>query len=120
MLTGGCHCGAVRWRLAHRPADLTRCTCSYCRRSGALWAYGARREITIEADEAALIRYVQGDRTLAFVSCRVCGCTTHWDSLDPSDDARMAVNARMADPIEIEDLPVRVFDGADSWRYVED
>jgi hypothetical protein len=32
---------------------------------------------------------------------------------------KMAVNARMMDPEEIADIPVRRFDGASSWTYLD-
>jgi hypothetical protein len=39
MLTGTCHCGAVRIEVPRRPRMLTSCNCSICRRYGVLWAY---------------------------------------------------------------------------------
>jgi len=39
MITGGCHCGRVRFALPALPAEVTRCNCSICAKLGALWAY---------------------------------------------------------------------------------
>lgn len=61
-----------------------------------------------------------GARTLAFHSCKTCGCTTHWTSLDPATNDRMAVNCAMADPHLIADLRIRTFDGAESWTYMDE
>ncbi|MCZ6640837.1 MAG: hypothetical protein O7F71_04630 [Gammaproteobacteria bacterium] len=33
---------------------------------------------------------------------------------------RTAVNARMMDPADIESVPIKSFDGADTWTYVDD
>ena len=39
-ITGSCHCGKTAFRIAgDLPAQLTRCTCSFCAKRGALVAY---------------------------------------------------------------------------------
>ncbi|MCW5724086.1 MAG: hypothetical protein KIS81_03920 [Maricaulaceae bacterium] len=121
MIDGSCHCGVVRWTVPAPPEWLTRCTCSYCARSGALWASYAPAEVRLDYPIDAVIRYMQGDRTLAFISCARCGCTTHYEPADPAAaEARIKVNMRMAHGFDYAALPVRVFDGADSWRYLDD
>lgn len=123
QLKGSCHCGAVCWTLASQPKHLTRCTCSICRRVGALWIHAEAEHIALHYAPHAVHRYVQGSRSLAMMSCKTCGCTTHWEPeprqspIEPS--ARMAVNARMADPAEISELRTRTFDGADTWAYLD-
>ena len=119
MILGSCHCGAIGFVLLDRPAWLTACNCSYCRRARALWAHTTADRVTLTHTPEATLRYEWGDRTLAFVSCRTCGCTTHWDSLDRAPNRRMAVNCAMADPACLEGLPVRRFDGAESWAFLE-
>lgn len=118
MITGSCHCGAVTWRYPKRPDKLTSCNCSYCRRAGGLWAYAHPGDIDVAYAPGSVIRYIQGDRTLAYVSCANCGCTTHWENLDADAD-RMAVNFAMADPSEVEGIRIRHFDGADSWTFLD-
>ena len=75
--------------------------------------------MTLEFDPGATSAYVWGDKMLAFHSCRTCGCVTHWMGFDEGEPDKMAVNCRMADPGDIVDLPVRHFDGAGTWRYVD-
>jgi hypothetical protein len=55
---------------------------------------------------------------LAFHRCRSCGICTHWQSLDGSQD-RMAVNARLIEGLDWDRIPIRHFDGAASWAYVD-
>lgn len=119
-IQGSCHCGAVSFEYPATPEKLTSCNCSLCRRVGGLWAYAPKNEIALRYAEDAVIKYVQGDKTLATVSCKTCGCTTHWEPLeDKAPDARMAVNMRMADPKDIEGVRVRRFDGADTWQFLD-
>jgi hypothetical protein len=73
----------------------------------------------LHAAQGATIAYIHGDKTLAMHSCKTCGCTTHWTSLDSGESARMAVNFRMCEPDEISSIRVRKFDGAESWEYLD-
>lgn len=66
-----------------------------------------------------VVRYVWGDKNLAFVSCRTCGCTTHYEPLDPQVHSRMAVNCNMANGDDIAGLRVRHFDGAKTWTFLD-
>ncbi|WP_417481770.1 GFA family protein [Maricaulis sp.] len=119
MIEGQCHCGAVRWTLKAQPDWLTRCNCTYCRRASALWAHADRAQVVLDYSADGVVRYVQGDRTLAFVSCKACGCTTHWKAAAPEAGGRMAVNANMAEPAAIAGLRIRHFDGADRWEFLD-
>lgn len=83
-----------------------------------MWAAYVARDVTLGYKPEAVIRYEHGDRTLAFITCGTCGCTTHYESHDPAPDARMKVNMRMAVRYDYSHIPLRVFDGADSWRYL--
>ena len=119
MIEGSCHCGAVRFQYNATPEWLTRCNCSLCRRCGGLWAYANADQIELTYDPDAVIRYMWGDRTLANVSCRHCGCTTHWESADPVNRPRMAVNCAMSPPEQIAGIRIRHFDGAESWTFLD-
>lgn len=119
MIEGSCHCGAISFVIPRQPEWLTECNCSICRRIGALWAYYERRDVEITALADAAIAYIQGDQTLAVHTCKTCGCTPYWLGLDGAPDGRMAVNFRMCDPSFLERVPVRHFDGADTWKFLD-
>ena len=36
---GSCHCGETQFEVDEAPASVTRCTCSFCAKRGALWGY---------------------------------------------------------------------------------
>jgi len=119
MLYASCHCGAVRIEISRRPRSLTECTCSICRRYGAQWAYLTHKTARVDCAADALSRYLWGKQTLEFYFCNRCGCLTYYESVDKRAESRIAVNARMMDPEEIRELPVKLFDGASSWKYIE-
>ncbi len=118
MIEASCHCGAIRIAISERPKRLTSCNCSLCHRLGTLWAYYRPDQVTITHGAGIAVPYIQGDRTLKMFHCPTCGCTTHWEAMDQEAD-RMAVNARLMDPIEIATIPIRRFDGALTWTYLD-
>jgi hypothetical protein len=119
MIEGNCHCGAVRIELPAAPQKITLCNCSICRRTGALWGYYPATAVRIHGHPDQTQGYIWGDRTLATVRCRHCGCVTHWQPLQPNSDGRMGVNMRNFDPALLADATLRRFDGAVSWTYVD-
>ena len=118
MIQFACHCGAAKLRAPQTPTEVSECNCSICRRLAARWAYFSPKDVTLP-DPQSTQPYVWGDRMLAFHRCRSCGVTTHWQSLDGSRD-RMAINARLIDGLDWSTLRVRQFDGADTWRYLDE
>jgi hypothetical protein len=44
---------------------------------------------------------------------------THYESLEKLPDSRIAVNARNMPPDVIATARIRMFDGADTWKYLE-
>jgi len=118
MIEGSCHCGAVKWRLQGVPESATACSCSVCRRYGALWAYGHEDEDV--AVSGPTRTYVWGDRRLAFHACGDCGCVAYWRGLALNEQGRrrVGVNLRLADPEAVGAIPVEHLDGFDSWTVV--
>lgn len=119
MPTASCHCGAVRIEIAEMPESFTQCTCSICRRYGALWAYCTRRTARVVCAPGATTAYVWNDRIIEFHHCNNCGCMTHYEDVDQAADGRIAVNARMLPSEDIGGVRVRTFDGADTWKYID-
>lgn len=119
MLTATCHCGAVRIEISRKPSVLRRCTCSICRRYGALWAYCTTKTARIVSAAGATRAYVWNDGVIEFHHCKHCGCITHYRGTPKASGDRVAVNARMLPPGDIAGIRVRTFDGADTWTYLE-
>jgi len=119
MLIGSCHCGAVTIELPSMPETATSCNCSMCRRLAGIWAYYEFGTVRITGHPESTQDYVQGDKTLRTIRCATCGCVTHWEPLPPEPGARHGVNLRNFDPRILESVKVRRFDGADTWRFLD-
>ena len=121
MIKSACHCGKVALEIDAPPPDsLLSCNCSICRRYGSLLAYYPESKVSIHTKEEDTIRYVWGDEMIAFVACRTCGCFSHWIGMGPeSERDRMGVNARLFETLDIEELPIKRFDGAETWTFLD-
>lgn len=110
MLTASCHCRSVRIEVGSAPSYLNQCHCSICRRYGTLWVYYRPDQVRLLCEPGATQAYSWGEGNLEFHRCRVCGCVTHWKATDP-DARRMAINARLLDPVDIATISVRQSEG---------
>jgi len=114
MITGSCHCGALRWQLRDLPESATACNCTVCRRYGVLWAYDHEGEgIHVSGPSKAYIR----GKAIEFHFCPDCGCVAFWRarSLDPEGKRRIAVNLRLTEPEAVAHVPIDRFDGLDTF-----
>ncbi len=111
-LDGGCHCGAVRFKvtLAEPLASARRCDCSFCRMRGAVvvTARVGDLEMLQGADRLTLYRFNTGTARHHF--CSVCGIYTHHQRR--SDPSELGVNVACLDGVSPFDFDcVEVFDG---------
>jgi hypothetical protein len=118
---GSCHCGATRFEIDAAPAEVTRCTCSFCSKRGALWAYYPPERFRLLTPLEDVATYLWNSRTVKHHFCAQCGCGTYSESPDWStgkpDFARpkIGVNARLLDEFELEAVPVQMVDGRRLW-----
>ena len=118
MYQGECHCGAVSFTVTTAPQKLVDCNCSICRRLGALWGHVPVQAFELHTKDGSTIAYTHGERTLAIHTCNTCGCSTHWENLEP-DGEYMGVNFRMCAPKVVQQFVIRRFDGADTWKFLD-
>jgi len=120
MIEAKCHCGNVVLTIEKLPDTVTSCNCSICHRYGAIWAYFKPEEVSVHCSQQPTRTYSWSDKVIDFHHCPVCGCITHYSSTDNTDLERVAINTRMVDPAITKEIPVRQFDGADTWKYVQE
>ena len=75
-IKGSCHCQATKFELVEAPATVTACTCSFCSKRGALWAYYLPDDVTFTSTDHRGT-YQWGSRTIKHHFCAVCGCGTY-------------------------------------------
>ena len=76
-ISGGCHCGAVRYRVYGPPVAVEHCHCSMCRKTnGSLSQPGAsveQKRLTIDQGKDNLTTY-ESSPGFQRLFCRTCGC----------------------------------------------
>lgn len=112
MIRASCHCGAVHLEASRRPRQLTECSCSICRRYGALWAYYSQRTARVTSGRSALASYSWRNGTLRFFHCGRCGCVTHHERARKTRTSTVAINARLFPPGVVRAAKIKGFDGA--------
>jgi len=119
MYQGECHCGNVRLSIPKLTATATSCTCSICSRYAAIWGYFKKSDVQVEVGEYGITSYCHGDKMIDFNHCTKCGCVTHYTSTGSDPEARLAVNYRMFPASSLQKITVKVFDGANTWQYLD-
>jgi len=122
-ITGSCHCGKTTFRIdADLPEKVTRCTCSFCAKRGALLAYYQPAQFEAKAAVTDDGIYRWQTKLVAHHYCTGCGCATYSDSpafeMDGSWDQhtrRIGVNARLFDNFDPHSVTIEVIDGKNLW-----
>jgi hypothetical protein len=122
-ITGSCHCGKTAFQIdGEIPAALTRCTCSFCAKRGALYAYYRPDQFRLTTPKDNVATYRWNTKFVAHNFCLTCGCATFTDSPAferngswDGETRRIGVNARLFDRFDAADAPVTVIDGKNLW-----
>jgi hypothetical protein len=105
-LIAACHCGHTRIELPAQPTHAKSCNCTYCARTGAVWAYYKPGELTFlsregEADWASLYN---ND-----------GTPKNGEANAMPTERIHAVNLRLIDNLDWDAVTVEAVDGRASW-----
>lgn len=122
-IKGSCHCGKTSFKIdGNVPEQLTRCTCSFCSKRGALYAYYQPEQFQVNASAEDDGIYRWNTKLVAHHFCKSCGISTFSDSpafeRDGSWDKktrRIGVNARLFDDFDAASASVSVIDGKNLW-----
>jgi len=113
QVTGGCHCGAVRFEAAvdGPPVPALDCNCSVCRMTGFLHIVVPHEKFELVTGRDALTSYRFGTGTADHLFCARCGVKSFYQPR--SHPEAWSVNANCLDqPVE---LVIEHFDGA-NWE----
>ena len=110
---GGCHCGAVRFRVVADLARALTCNCSICSKKGFLHLIVPPQDFTLLCGEAALTTYAFNTKTAKHTFCSRCGI--HPFYVPRSDPDKIDVNARCLENIDLDAIKPLPFDGR-NWE----
>jgi len=108
-ISGGCHCGAVRYRakLQDPPVDALDCNCSICSSTGFLHVMVPHEDFELLTGRDALTSYRFGTGAADHLFCATCGVKSFYQPRSHPD--AWSLNANCFDaPVE---LSVETFDG---------
>jgi hypothetical protein len=139
LINGSCHCGNLSFRLNWQPEPgviLARaCTCSFCRKQGAVWTSCPTGSLAITVrDHSRLSQYSFATRTARFHVCAVCGgvpvATSQIDhrlyavvNVNAFENVEPSLLSTVTASLNDEDESTRVTRRARSWiadvRYID-
>jgi hypothetical protein len=107
---GGCHCGAVRFRVTlAEDSRASDCNCSMCTKKGILHLIVPPQRFELLKGGEMLTEYRFNTKVAVHRFCRVCGI--HPFYTPRSDPDKIDVNIRCLDGDVWRELPVHGFDG---------
>jgi hypothetical protein len=109
--TGGCHCGAVRYRVTTKLETAVTCNCSICSRAGTMLTLVPAAQFELLAGQEALHDYQFGKKRIHHLFCSRCGIKSFARGVAPDGSQMVAVNVRCLEGIDPATVPVKSFDG---------
>lgn len=106
---GGCHCGAVRFRIRVREHRATPCNCSICAKKGMINLIVPASDFELLSGEEALASYRFNTRVAEHRFCKTCGI--HPFSRPRSHPTDYDVNLRCLDGEAAQAFELEAFDG---------
>ena len=113
-LSGGCHCGRVRFEVEAAPdiaAD--QCNCSICRMSGYVHMIVAKNDFRLLSGQDVLQTYQFNSGVAQHYFCRNCGIKSYYVPRSHPDG--ISINVNCLDQGGIQSLTVTPFDG-EHWE----
>lgn len=113
VYTGGCHCGAVRFRVRVAHFVAGECNCSICAMKGYLHLIVPENRFELLQGEADLSAYSFNTGVAKHLFCRTCGVSPFYRPRSHPED--WDVNLRCLDEDVLDRFEVRPFDGR-NWE----
>ncbi len=110
---GGCHCGAVRFRVLSDLSGIADCNCSVCTKKGFLHLIVPPEQFELLSGEDAISTYQFNTGAAKHMFCRHCGIHSFY--VPRSDPDKIDVNVRCLDNVDLTTIKVEPFDGR-NWE----
>ncbi len=110
---GGCHCGAVRFRVQVKQHEAIACNCSICRKKGFLHLIVPPECFTLLQGAEALTTYTFNTGIAKHTFCRICGVHAFYRPRSHPQD--FDVNVHCLDENAESRFQVIPFDG-ENWE----
>ncbi len=110
---GGCHCGAVRFRVEVDKHKADDCNCSICRKKGFLHLIVAQNKFTLLQGEDVLTTYKFNTGVAQHKFCSICGINSFY--IPRSHPDCIDVNVRCLDGDALPQFEIVPFDGQ-NWE----
>jgi hypothetical protein len=110
-MTGGCHCGLVRFECTSDLALVTACNCSICTKRGLHFSFVPPVHFQLRAGEDNLKEYLFNKRAIRHQSCADCGVEVFALGKKPDGTDVMAVNISCVDGVDLTKLKMTPVDG---------
>ncbi|MBD2278317.1 MULTISPECIES: GFA family protein [Aphanizomenonaceae] len=110
---GGCHCGAVRFRVVVNNHKVDDCNCSICSKKGFLHLIVNQNQFTLLQGEDVLKTYKFNTGVAQHKFCGVCGIHSFY--IPRSHPDCIDINVRCLDENVLRNFEILPFDGA-NWE----
>ncbi|NEN98841.1 MAG: GFA family protein [Moorea sp. SIO1F2] len=110
---GGCHCGAVRFRVIVKKHEAIDCNCSMCKKKGILHLIVSPEQFSLLKGDQVLTSYTFNTHTAKHTFCQICGI--HPFYRPRSHPNGISVNLRCLDGDVLSRFTLVPFDGA-NWE----
>jgi hypothetical protein len=110
-LTGGCHCGSVRFECTTDLAMVTACNCSICTKRGLHFTFIAPERFQLRAGGDNLSEYLFNKHAIHHQSCNDCGVEVFARGSKADGTAVVALNVSCIDGVELSKLKMTPVDG---------
>jgi hypothetical protein len=114
---GGCHCGAVRFRVKVSNYVVQDCNCSICRKKGFLHLIVPAEDFTLLSGKEQISTYTFNTATAKHLFCQVCGMHSFYHPRSHPDG--IDVNVRCLDGNVLAHFEIEPFDGENWEQNVE-
>lgn len=98
--TGGCQCGAVRFRVEGNLDHPIICNCSRCQKLGSVLVFAPRAAFVLERGEEAQTEYLFNRNAIHHLFCKTCGIQSFSYAAAPDGTEMVAVNVNCLDGVD--------------------